>query len=94
MGNKWKIAFWLIWYAFLCGGMLALFATIPSLLRFGFSLLAIYIGIRFFRRFEGIGLRAGFIGLSVFYYLLLTLIIALVRYAQNPDAFNSMLQGA
>lgn len=87
MNERLKTTFWLLGYAFLAGLMLAIFSMITGLTRYLFSLLALYIGIRFFRRFETLGLRITFIVLAIVFYLLLAIVIAAVNYIRdNPQA--------
>lgn len=82
--------FWVLLYALLAGGSLALFSLIPSFIKYIFSLLAVYIGIRFFRRFETIGLRITFIVLGLVMYFLIIIIITAVQFVMgNPDLFQT-----
>lgn len=84
-------ALWVLFYATLAGASLTLFSTIPSLIKYIFSLLTIYIGIRFFRRFETIGLRITFIALSIVLYFLFVIIVTMIQYlSEHPE----LLQGA
>jgi hypothetical protein len=79
-------AMWVLWYAVLAGASLALFSLIPSLIKYIFSLLTIYIGIRFFRRFETLGLRITFIVLSIVLYFVFVVITTLIQYIiDNPE---------
>jgi len=83
MNERLKTAFWLLGYTFLAGLMLAVFSMITEIYRYLFSLLALYIGIRFFRRFETLGLRITFFVLSIVFYLLITVIVAAVIYMRD-----------
>ncbi|MDF2838022.1 MAG: hypothetical protein K0Q63_3662, partial [Paenibacillus sp.] len=49
MKDSVRTSFWVILYAFMAGVSLSLFAQIGDFIKYVFSLLAIYIGIRFFR---------------------------------------------
>lgn len=65
--------------------MLAIFSMLTEIYKYLFSLLALYIGIRFFRRFESLGLRIAFFVLAVFFYLVITVVVQAVIYLRdNP----------
>ncbi|MFC6331252.1 hypothetical protein ACFP56_01340 [Paenibacillus septentrionalis] len=82
--------FWVLLYAVMAGGSLALFSLITAFVKYLFSLLAIYIGIRFFRRYETIGLRITFIALAIVMYFLIVVIIASIQFiVDNPDLFQA-----
>lgn len=83
MNERLKTTFWLLCYTVLAGLMLAAFSMITEFYRYLFSLLALYIGIRFFRRFETLGLRITFFVLSIVFYLLITVIVAAVIYFRD-----------
>lgn len=79
---------WAIWYAFLAGLSLALFSSLDSMIKYIFSLLTVYIGIRYFRRSETTGMRIFFVVLAVILYFLITIIMATIVYIMNnPDFF-------
>lgn len=62
----------LLW-SFLTGHLLLIFSWSDfSLFRYVYSLGALFIGIYFFRQFESKGLRIGYILMSLFFYLVLT----------------------
>lgn len=89
MNERLKTAFWLIGYSFVAGLLLAIFAQIEDFIRYLFSLLALYIGIRFFRRFETAGLRIAFFVLAIIVYLLASVIIEAVAYLRdNPQTLT------
>lgn len=83
MNEKLKTTFWVVGYTFLAGLMLALFTQIEEMYRYLFSLLALYLGIRFFRRYETLGLRITFFVLGVVFFLLITVIIAAIIYIKD-----------
>ncbi|MCQ6560344.1 hypothetical protein [Paenibacillus mendelii] len=85
MGERIKNSFLVALFSFGCGLMLAIFPFINSPTNLVFSILALIIGIFFFKRFPGIGIRIVFIVLSLLFFLLVTVIITMVIYAkQNP----------
>ncbi|KRE39779.1 hypothetical protein [Paenibacillus sp. Soil522] len=91
MNERLKTTFWLLGYTVLAGLMLAIFSMITEFYRYLFSLLALYIGIRFFRRFETLGLRITFFVLSIVFYLLITVIVAAVIYIRgNLDTITGL----
>ncbi|CAM3948041.1 hypothetical protein L1N85_00560 [Paenibacillus alkaliterrae] len=83
MNDRFKTALWLIGYTFLAGLMLAIFSMLTEIYKYLFSLLALYIGIRFFRRFETLGMRIAFFVLAIVFYLLIAVIIAAVIYLRD-----------
>ncbi|OMF37513.1 hypothetical protein BK133_05515 [Paenibacillus sp. FSL H8-0548] len=83
MNERLKTTFWLLGYAFLTGLMLTVFSLIEEFYRYLFSLLALYLGIRFFRRFETLGLRIGYFVLSVIFYLLIAVIVSMFIYVKQ-----------
>jgi hypothetical protein len=60
-------------YSLAGGILLTLYSQIPDMLRYVFSLLALLLGIRFFRRFESKGPRIAFVLMLIFYYLIFNL---------------------
>ncbi|WP_424765851.1 hypothetical protein [Paenibacillus sp. sgz302251] len=85
MNERLKTTLWLLGYTFLAGAMLAMFSLIEGMIKYLFSLLALYIGIRFFRRFDTLGIRISFFVLGIVFYLLIALTIAAVLYIRdNP----------
>ncbi|MGO4183392.1 hypothetical protein AB4Z45_24835 [Paenibacillus sp. MCAF9] len=85
MNERLKTTLWLLMYTFLAGLLLALFSMISDFYRYLFSLLALYVGIRFFRRFEKLGIRIAFFALSIVFYLLIAVVGAAIIYIRdNP----------
>ncbi|MEV5024873.1 hypothetical protein [Paenibacillus sp. LPE1-1-1.1] len=86
MNERLKTTFWLLAYTFSAGLMLTIFSLIEDFYRYLFSLLALYIGIRFFRRFETLGFRITFFVLSIVFYLLIAVIVsAFIFLRDHPD---------
>lgn len=86
MNKRLQTTLWLVGYTFLAGLMLTVFSSVTEIYRYLFSLLALYIGIRFFRRFESLGLRITFFVMSIFFYLLIAVVVAAVIFIRNnPD---------
>lgn len=76
-------------FSFVCGLCLSLFASISGPLKYLFSLLALLVGIKMFGKLDRVGPRIWFVSLSIIWYLLLTIIIAFVQFAQdNPMPTN------
>lgn len=85
MNERVKTTLWLIGYTFLAGLLLAIFSMLTEIYKYVFSLLALYIGIRFFRRFESLGLRIAFFALAIFFYLVIAVLVQAVIYlGDNP----------
>ncbi|WNR46582.1 hypothetical protein [Paenibacillus roseipurpureus] len=72
---------WLMMYSLLCAVLLTCFSTIHDFIKYVFSLGALYVGMRFFRRFEQIGFRIWFIVISVLFYFIFSVIVALYTQA-------------
>lgn len=89
MNERVKTTFWLIAYTFAAGLLIALFTVIEDFYRYLFSLLALYIGIRFFRRFETLGYRITFFVLSIVFFLIFSVFYSMFIYIRdNPDALT------
>ncbi|CAM4284835.1 hypothetical protein FHS16_002257 [Paenibacillus endophyticus] len=89
MNEKVKTTFWLIAYTFTAGLLITLFTVIEDFYRYLFSLLALYIGIRFFRRFETLGYRITFFVLSIVFFLIFAVFYSMFIYIKdNPDALT------
>lgn len=72
----------------MAGGTLVVFTSLNSFVKYLFSLLTVYIGIRFFRRFETIGLRITFVLLSIFMYFLGVIIYTMILVYNNPELLS------
>lgn len=83
MTSKWKTALWILLYSVAVGALLTAFSYTPSILKYVFSLLALYLIIRFFRRFETWPVRILFIVQSVIMYLFGAVIVAMIIYMQS-----------
>ncbi|MNI02530.1 hypothetical protein D3C73_554070 [compost metagenome] len=70
---------WLLLYSLACGILLSLYINIQDLIKFAFSLGALFLGIRFFRSNESLGMRIGFILTSIVLALFFSLVYALYK---------------
>lgn len=78
-------------YSLLAGLSLAIFSNITQFHRYIFSLLALYIGIRFFKNFERLGFRIAFFVLAILFFFLTTIIYAMYIYAkEHPELFTNV----
>ncbi len=83
---------WVLLYSFLAGFSLSIFAQMDAVVRYIFSLLALYIGIRFFRRFETIGMRVLFVVLAIVFYFVSAIGFSFYFYMQDhPELMTSTL---
>lgn len=64
---------------------MALFMQIPDFTKYLFSLLAIYIGIRFFRIYETVGYRIAFVVIAIVLSLLFSVIYAFILYINTGE---------
>ncbi|MBD2846152.1 hypothetical protein IDH44_13180 [Paenibacillus sp. IB182496] len=83
--SRLKNAFWITGYAMVCGALLAVFSSFTGLglLRFAFSLGALLLGIRFFRRFEKVSQRVIFVALSLVFFCLAIVVITFALIVQG-----------
>jgi hypothetical protein len=91
MNETIKTSFWVMLYSVLAGICLALFMQIPGFEKYLFSLLSIYIAIRYFRRFETVGKRVLFVVLALFFSFFMVFCMTAYRYAKNPEQFTSII---
>lgn len=61
-------------YCLLAGTLMAQLVLIPGVFKYAFSLGALLLGIRFFRTFDSIGARIGFISATIFLSLLIPIV--------------------
>lgn len=85
--SKWKTALWIILYAIACGALLAIFSLVSSMVKFLFSLLALYLIIRFFKRYETWGVRIVFILSTLIIYFGVALIATAIKF-MNDNGLN------
>jgi hypothetical protein len=91
MSDRFKSNVWMILYSFAAGALLAAFSFTPGFMKYLFSLLALYIGIRFFRKYDSIGLRIAFFVVAILFYLVVAIIVSIVTYMRdNPDLINNV----
>ena len=77
-------------YSLLAGLSLAMFSNIEQFHRYIFSLLALYIGIRFFRSFDRLALRITFIALAIVFFFVTTLIYAMYIFVkEHPEMLTN-----
>jgi hypothetical protein len=74
---------WLLLFSFCAGLLLALFALVNGILKFVFSLGALYVGILYFRRQESVGMRIGFVVLSIVFFIIMTIVLTAIMYVQG-----------
>lgn len=56
------------------------FTMINDLMRYAFSLGAFFLGLRFFSHYDTWGVRAGFIGATVLFYMFFVLLYTVLAY--------------
>ncbi|RJX40998.1 hypothetical protein D3P09_03000 [Paenibacillus pinisoli] len=89
MNETVKTSLVVMFYSLLTGICMALFTQIEGFVKFLFSLLALYIGIRYFRRFETVGMRVLYIVLAlVFTFLTIFSIVVYMFQQQHPELFQ------
>lgn len=89
MNETVKTSLVVMFYSLLTGICMALFTQIEGFVKFLFSLLALYIGIRYFRRFETVGMRVLYIVLAlVFTFITILSIVVYTFQQQHPELFQ------
>ncbi|MCZ8520194.1 MULTISPECIES: hypothetical protein [Paenibacillus] len=66
----------IIGYSLICAALLFLFSMIGDLVKYLFSLGALYIGIQFFKKFEERGPRIAFVVTTILFYFIYTVFYA------------------
>ncbi|MFD2116907.1 hypothetical protein ACFSTH_21045 [Paenibacillus yanchengensis] len=83
-----KNGFLITLHSLLAAVLLSLFAYTPQFHKYIFSLLALYIGIRFFKHFEKLSHRIIFIVLAIILYFLCAFVYAIFLTAKaHPELF-------
>ncbi|SFL47576.1 hypothetical protein SAMN03159341_106248 [Paenibacillus sp. 1_12] len=72
-------------YSLLCAILLSLFSQIQDLLKYLFSLGALYLGIQFFKKHDERWMRITFVILTIILYFLIAVGYAFYRYIQYGD---------
>lgn len=91
MSDSIKTTLWVLAYSVATAATLFMFTQIEAFHKYLSSLLAIYIGLRFFRKFERIGLRITFIALAIVFYFIAAVIYALYVFVkENPEALTGL----
>lgn len=81
--SKWKTVLWIALYSIVIGTLLSVFVQIESMIRYVFSLLALYLIVRFFKRFETWGPRIAFIVCSLVVFFLAAIIFVAYTLMQE-----------
>ncbi|WP_159887062.1 hypothetical protein [Paenibacillus puerhi] len=71
-----------ILFGMLCGGLIFVFSIWDDLLKYVFSLGALYIGYQFFTRNDSRGMRIGFVCASVGFYFIYVFFYAIYQFIQ------------
>jgi hypothetical protein len=76
-----KDVFWLFGYSAAIGALLVAFTMFPAFWRVMFSLGALFLGIRFFGRYDRLALRVWLILLSIVYFVVFTFLTVVFLYS-------------
>lgn len=91
MNERLKNTLWLLAYSLAAGVLLALFAVIGSVIKYLFSILALYLGFRFFRKYDSLAMRIMFILFAIILYFVSTLVFVTINFImQNPDMMTGV----
>ncbi|WP_336746173.1 hypothetical protein [Paenibacillus sp. y28] len=66
-----------IGYSLLCSALLAVFVQLHDVSRYLFSLIALLLGVRFFRNYDSMGTRIGFVATVFVLAMLFSLIYSM-----------------
>lgn len=77
----------IVLYSIGCGIFLTLYSQVQDLLRYAFSLAALFTGIHFFRSFDALGSRIAFIALVVVWYFLFNIIYVMLAQIYGWKTF-------
>ncbi|QYR23704.1 hypothetical protein KZ483_12875 [Paenibacillus sp. sptzw28] len=83
MGERLKNGLIILLYSMGAGLMLAIFSSLRGGINIVFSLLALIIGVLFFRKFPKISTRIIFILLAILFFLLIVIIITMIIYLKR-----------
>jgi hypothetical protein len=72
---------WLFAYSMVIGVLLVAFSMIPAFWRYLFSLGALFIGIRFFGRYDRLAMRVWLFILSFIFFLIFTVVAVMILYS-------------
>lgn len=84
--SMWVSALMLTLYSFVCGSMVGLYAFLTFPVNLVCSLGALYLGYRFFKRYETKGVRIWFVSLSVLFYFIFLFMMSVVTYMKQMPA--------
>ena len=87
MGERFKNGLLILVYSIGAGLMLAIFSMVKGSFNLVFSLLALVIGILFFRKFPAISSRIVFILLAILFFFVTVVVVTTIQFARsNPGA--------
>ncbi|WP_248926441.1 hypothetical protein [Paenibacillus hamazuiensis] len=78
----------IIGYSIVCALLLTLFSQIQDMLKYLFSLGALYTGIQFFRRYDTKGPRIAFVIVSVVLFFVFSIAYAMYLYIKTGEIPN------
>ncbi|MCP3771765.1 hypothetical protein NLX71_00315 [Paenibacillus sp. MZ04-78.2] len=73
-------------FSLLCAALLFVFSIIDGVVKFAFSLGAIYVGIQFFKRYETRGPRIAFVLITILFYFIYSVFYAVYLAIQQQQA--------
>ncbi|MCE5167948.1 hypothetical protein LQV63_01275 [Paenibacillus profundus] len=82
----WRTRLMLVLYSFVCGSLVGMYAFLKLPLNLVCSLGALFLGIRFFKRYETKGMRIGFILLAILFYFVFVFVMSMAIYMQQMPA--------
>lgn len=88
--SPWMTGLIITLHSLLAGVLLSLFAHTAQFHKYIFSLVALYIGIRFFKRFDKLSHRIIFIVLAIVIYFVCAIVYAMYLFIQeHPELMTT-----
>ncbi|MCY9705824.1 hypothetical protein M5X00_04310 [Paenibacillus alvei] len=84
--SMWVTALMLTLYSFVCGSLVGMYAFLTFPVNLVCSVGALYLGYRFFKRYETKGVRIWFVSLSVLFYFIFLFMMSVVTYMKQMPA--------
>jgi uncharacterized membrane protein YozB (DUF420 family) len=79
-------------YSFACAVLLALFSQFTDIIKYVFSLLALFLGIRFFRNYEALKHRVAFIAIAIVLYFIVNVVYVVLAFENGWPVHDQYLK--
>jgi hypothetical protein len=79
-------------YSFACAVLLALFSQFTDIIKYVFSLFALFLGIRFFRNYETLKQRIAFFAIAIVLYFVVNVVYVVLAFANGWPVHDQYLK--